>query len=333
MLKVILLYNLKNEAEVDDDDPPDSLAEYDAEHTVLAIRDALVSGGYEVHCYEGNLSNLCQLQKTDADIAFNICEGRNGRNREARVPAVLEMIGLPCTGSDVLTLAVCLDKATTKKLLVFEGLPTPRFAVCYSAKDCLSVELQYPLMVKPVHEGSSIGISSASKVLNAEELEQRVEYICSTYKQPALVEEFSAGREFTGGVIGNHPNLRELPIMEIDFSKVPKEANNMYTYQYKKEWTNRDNFLCPAPISKELSERLRELARGAFLALGCRDFARVDFRMSHDGKPYIIEVNPLPGLAPGYSDFPVATAVMGITYQELILDLLHTALRRIRGER
>ncbi len=330
-LRIALLYNLKHEAQESDDDPPDLLAELDSASTIEAIREALLQAGYEVSCLEGTPAALFPLTHGSFDLAFNICEGYKGRNREAHIPALLEMIGLPYSGSDVLTLAISLDKPTTKKILLHEGVPTPRFQVFYDPASPLDRALTFPLIVKPAHEGSSMGISSNSRVDDEVALRRQIDFICRSYKQPALVEQFVAGREFTIGIIGNGADVSTLPIMEIDFSRVPGSANNMYTYQFKKEWTARENSLCPAPLDEAVATFMRHLALRAFAALGYRDFARVDFRLSEDGSPYVIEVNPLPGLAPGYSDFPVSAEASGIAYTQLIALLVETALRRVRG--
>ena len=326
-VKVALLYNLAEEEGRGGDDPPDSQAELDSEQTVFAIRESLLSAGHQVTLIEGNLSSLMQLQSESVDIAFNVCEGYLGRNREAHVPAVLEMLNIPVTGSDVLTLAASLDKPTTKKLLRYSQISTPKFQVFYSAMDVLSTDLAFPLFVKPAHEGSSMGISADSKVSTEAELRERVAFVTKNYHQPALVEEFITGREFTVGVMGNE-ELITLPVMEISFTNVPRESNCVYSYQYKKEWTERSNFFCPAPISDFTARVLQETAKQAYRAVGCRDFGRVDFRLAAGGTPYVIEINPLPGLAPGYSDFPVAAEAAGISYCELINRILDYALHR-----
>lgn len=172
-----------------------------------------------------------------------------------------------------------------------------------------------------------MGISSDSRVRNEAELREQVAYLIRHYRQPVLVEEFIVGREFTVGVLGNG-ELTTLPVMEISFDRVPAEANGIYSYQYKREWTDRNNFLCPAPIDEFTGRLLQETAKQAFRMLGCRDFGRVDFRLSEDRIPYVIEINPLPGLAPGYSDFPVAAEAAGISYERLINLILNHALER-----
>lgn len=326
-VKVALLYNLAEEESLGSDDPPDSQAELDSEQTVFAIRESLLAAGHQVQLVAGKLPELLQLSHDPVDIAFNICEGRRGRNREAHVPAVLEMLDIPVTGSDVLTLAVSLDKPTTKILLLHHQVPTPRFQVFFSALDVLDECLQFPLMVKPAHEGSSMGISSDSRVTTESELRERVAYVTTHYHQPALVEEFISGREFTVGVLGTD-ELQTLPVMEISFEHVPPEVNGIYSYQYKREWTDRRNFLCPAPLDDFTARLLQETAKQAYRAVGCRDLGRVDFRLSADGVPYVIEINPLPGLAPGYSDFPVAAEAAGMAYSDLINLILDNALRR-----
>lgn len=328
-VKVALLYNLADEEMRGLDDPPDSQAELDSEQTVFAIRECLVAAGHQVSLVEGVLPELLTLLHEPVEIAFNICEGYRGRNREAQVPAILEMLGIPVTGSDVLTLAVSLDKPTTKKLLRYHGVPTPRFQVFYSALDVLDPDLRFPLFVKPSHEGSSMGIAADSKVQTEAELRERVAYVTKTYLQPALVEEFIDGREFTVGVLGNEL-LTTLPVMEISFANVPADANGVYSYQYKHEWTSRNNFLCPAPIDDFTTRSLQEAAKQAYRAVGCRDFGRVDFRLGPDGVAQVIEINPLPGLAPGYSDFPVAAEAAGMSYSELINLILDNALHRYR---
>ncbi|MBS3938929.1 MAG: ATP-grasp domain-containing protein [Peptococcaceae bacterium] len=327
-LKVVLIYDIKIEAQESEGEPPDRYAELDSESTIIAIDSALTQGGHTVTRIPGGPSALVPLQRGNFDLAFNICEGYKGRNREAHMPAVLEMLGIPCIGSDVLSLAICLDKPTTKKILLHHGLLTPPFQVFDQASDLLGPNLRFPLMVKPAHEGSSMGIVGSSKVVDEGALRRQVDFVISNYHQPALVEEFIVGREFTVGILGNGCSRRTLPILEVDFTHVPAGFNCIYTYEFKKNYTARHHFLCPAPIDAALAECLRQTALQAFAALGCRDFGRVDFRLSQAGLPYIIEVNPLPGLAPGYSDFPVSAEVAGYTFPGLINAIVDNALRR-----
>ena len=328
-LKVALLFNLAEQEEKGVDDPPDLGAEWDSEATVEAIRASLAAAGHQVIPIEGRLPELTRLLTEPVDIAFNICEGFQGRNREAHVPAFLEMLGVPYTGSDVLTLAVSLDKPTTKKLLQQSHVPTPKFQVFYSALDVLDNDLCFPLFVKPAHEGSSIGITAASKVQTEAELRERVAYVIRYYRQPALVEEFVKGREFTVGILGN-TELTVLPVMEVSFANVPEGANGVYSYQYKQEWTNPSNFLCPAPLDEFSTRLLQETAVMAYRAIGCHDVGRIDFRLSPTGIPQVIEINPLPGLAPGYSDFPMAAQAAGIEHPELINRILNHAIERLQ---
>lgn len=326
-MRVALLYNLKSSVEQEESDPPDRWAELDSETTVHAIRNALEVAGYSVIGVEGNHTAVFRLPQEHIDIAFNICEGFHGRNREAHMPAILEMLGIPYAGADVLTLSLCLDKAMSKRILSYAGIPTARFVTYTDLSQVTVAPFDFPLFVKPTHEGSSKGISAQSKVHNLEELRRQVAFVCSTYHQPALVEDFLPGREFTVGILGNeHPFV--FSPMEISYDHVPKEANGIYSYQYKRDWVERHNFVCPAPVTSELETRLKEVALAAYQAVGCQDFGRVDLRLDAMGSPHVIEINPLPGMAPGYSDFPVAAEANGIPYPELLIAILGLAIKR-----
>jgi D-alanine-D-alanine ligase len=240
---------------------------------------------------------------------------------------MLEMLGIPYTGSNVLTLALALDKAMAKRVFQQANIPTARFAVLNPGDEISSRGLRFPLFVKPAWEGSSIGVSPASLVRNEEELVRQVEYITGSYKQPALVEEYLEGREFTVGMIGND-ELEMLPIREIRFDHCPAEHGPIYSYQYKTQWDKEEYFPCPADIPTELAARIRAVAVSAFRALECRDIGRVDVRLDADGVPNVIEVNPLPGLAPGFSDLPQAAAASGMSYNELTNKILDAAIVR-----
>ncbi len=326
-MRVALLYNLKSNVEQEESDPPDRWAELDSETTVSAIRDALEDAGHTVIGIEGNHTAVHRLPQEHVDIAFNICEGFHGRNREAHIPAMLEMLGIAYVGSDVLTLSLCLDKAMTKRVLSHAGIPNACFVTFADASQVTSAPFDFPLFVKPTHEGSSKGITARSKVHNLEELRQQVDFVCSTYHQPALVEEFLPGREFTVGILGNeHPHV--FAPMEISYEHVPEEANRIYSYQYKKEWVERHNFICPAPVTEEQEKRLKEVALAAYRAVGGLDFGRIDLRLDAAGNPHVIEINPLPGMAPGYSDYPVAAEANGIPYPDLVRSILDLAIGR-----
>lgn len=326
-LTVGLLYNLGKCDPPEEGEPPDIHAELDGETTIVGIAEALRWGGHEVVFIEGDEDAWDALRRTHIDIAFNICEGLRGASRESHIPAMLEMLGIPYTGSNVLTLALALDKAMAKRVFQQANIPTPRFAAFSPGEEVSSRGLRFPLFVKPACEGSSMGVSPASLVRDEAELVRQVNYITRSYKQPALVEEFLAGREFTVGIIGND-QLELLPIREIRFDHCPAEHGPIYSYQYKTEWDKEEYFPCPADVSPELAARIRAVAVAAFRALGCRDIGRVDIRLDADDAPNVIEVNPLPGLAPGFSDLPQAATAAGITYNELINRILDAAIQR-----
>lgn len=326
-LTVGLLYNLGKYEPPQDDEPPDIHAELDGEATVAAVAEALRSAGHRVVPIEGDENLWDRLRQQPLDIAFNMCEGLRGASRESQAPALLEMLGIPYTGSDVLTLAVGLDKPMSKKLFAYHGVPTPHFRVIAPGGRADLRGLRFPLFVKPAHEGSSMGISPESVCRNRRELDNQVARIHRLYRQSALVEEFLDGREFTVGIVGNDDPLA-LPVMEINLALCPPGHGPVYSYQFKVEWDADEYYLCPAPVGDDLAAQLRGTALAAYRALGCRDVGRVDIRLGRDGTPQVLEVNPLPGLTPGFSDLPRAAAVAGISYEGLINRILDAALLR-----
>ncbi|MGE5591785.1 MAG: D-alanine--D-alanine ligase family protein, partial [Bacillota bacterium] len=221
-LTVGLLYNLGKGEPPEDGDPPDAHAELDGEHTVAAVAEALRWAGHHVVPIEASSSVWEKLQAQPLDIAFNMTEGVGGGSRESQVPAILEMLGIPYTGSNVLTLAVSLDKPTSKKLFAYHGVPTPRFRVVPPGGRTDLRGLRFPLFVKPAHEGSSMGISPESVCRDRRSLDDQVAHVHRYYRQEALVEEFLEGREFTVGLVGNEEPL-VFPIMEINFDLCPPE--------------------------------------------------------------------------------------------------------------
>lgn len=331
-LKVGLLYNLKKEElahSEDDEPPPDAQAEFDSETTVMAVCEALRSAGHEVCLIEGDENVWRRLESFRPDISFNICEGKWGRSRESHVPAILEMMRIPYTGSDVLSLAVALDKPTAKKIWAYHGIPTPPFAVVPVGRSAVGLGLEFPLFVKPAREGSSMGIGPESRVTNEIDLSRRVEFVHRYYKQEALVEKYIEGREFTVGILGNAGEEYVLPVMEIAVDRCPEEEHKgIYSRKFKAEWDDDAYYQCPAALLPEDEEKIQSVAVEAFRALGCYDVARVDVRMSLEGVPYVLEINPLPGLTPDFSDLPRMAKVAGMTFDELVNNILLYALRR-----
>ncbi|MCX5714831.1 MAG: ATP-grasp domain-containing protein [Candidatus Omnitrophica bacterium] len=328
MKTVGLTYDLKTDYKFKAGDPLDANAEFDHPSTIGVIAKAIESQGYKVKKIGNVTSVMGKLDNLGVDIVFNISEGLSGRNRESQVPILLEMAGMPFVGSDALTLGLTLDKIMAKKIFIAERLPTPKFFAIDSI-DALSDadHCKFPLIIKPRFEGSSKGLSEDSRVANMDELKKQVEYIISTYKQPALVEEFISGQEFTVAVIGNDPP-EALPVVQIKIDGKLQLNDKFYTFARIK--SDRLEYICPAKISTELKNKLQNLAIKTYRAVECRDFGRVDFRVDGDGNPYVLEINPLPSLSTE-DVFMLLAKNIGISYEEIIGRILEVALKRRRA--
>lgn len=347
-MHVALLANLKKNAPVWPGISPDHWDDLDSEETIAAITSALESGGHQVTFVEGDVTLFDRLRELKPDICFNIAEGHFGDAREAQVPAMLEMLNTPYTGSRVLTLALCLDKPMTKRVLAYHGLPTPPFQVFERVNEPLDPEMHFPLFVKPSREGTGMGISAESIVFDEGQLLKQLRRLFERYDQPVLVERFIEGREITVGVIGNLSSpvawrvpedeealrvsrgLHFFPPLEVDMSRYPSEEGGVYTGKIKTELAHDFYYLCPAPLNDEKIEELNWLTAATFRVTGCFDVARVDFRLDvNDGnKPYILEINPLPGLNPEYSDLAIEAQADGWSYEELVNRILDEAIER-----
>ncbi len=326
-LKVGFTFNVKR-VKPTWDASEDSEAEYDSPSTLQAIREAIASWGHEVVDLEANQELPSILMSTPVDVVFNIAEGFKGRNRESQVPALLELLDIPYTGSDPATLSLTLDKALAKRIVRQAGIHTPLFQLMVTGKERFLKELTYPLMVKPVAEGSSKGVVSKSVCHTEAEAREVVKELIEKYQQPALVEEYISGREFTVGLLGER-RPRVLAPMEIVFLD-PSEKTPVYSFQHKLESTDRIRYDVPAKLEPGQVEKLKAAARGAFMALGCRDVARIDFRMDAKGRPHFIECNPLPGLTPGWSDLVLIAQGSGMDYRSLIGEIMAGAIRRYK---
>jgi len=325
-MKIVgLTYDLKTDYEFKAGDPPDANAEFDHPSTVDVITNAIQSQGFQVKRIGNAASLLEKIDNLDVDIVFNISEGMYGRNRESQVPILLEMAGIPFVGADALTLGITLDKVMAKKIFIADGIPTPRHFEIKSVNDMVDTDhLNFPLMVKPRFEGSSKGLSERSRVGNREELIKQAEFIINTYKQPALVEEFIRGEEFTVALVGNEP-VEVLPPVQVKIDGKLKLDDMFYTFA--RISSDKLEYVCPAPISQALNKELLELAQRAYQAVDCRDFGRVDFRVDNQGRPYVLEINPLPCLSTE-DVFMLIAKVIGITYEEMVGRILNTALKR-----
>jgi D-alanine-D-alanine ligase len=313
----------------------DEFAEWDAPATIAAVESAL-SGLGKVVRLEATEDFPQLLRQTRPDIVFNIAEGFRGVNREAHIPAICEFFGIPYTGSDPFTLTLCLDKARAKETLAFHGIPTPRFAVVEELEDLArTANLDLPLFVKPLHEGSSKGITDSNLCFDRAQLRRQTKFLIENYRQPVLVEEYLPGKEFTSAVLGNGAEATVLPIVGMNFESLPKGALPIYSFDAKFVWDRPEKpleiFQCPARITKKLQASIERVTLDAFRVLGCRDWARIDVRLDAAGNPNVLEVNPLPGILPDPADnscLPKAARAAGIGYDELIQSCLKYAATR-----
>lgn len=331
-MRVALAYNLKKENEPDK--PFDYYSEFDFEKTILAIKDALRAGGHIVELVEADQNIFGFFTNNKTDIVFNIAEGFYGPSRESVVPAILDFLNIPYTGSGVLSLALALDKAKTKQIFKDLGIPTPRYQVFNNPFEELDSSLNFPLIVKPNREGSAKGISVDSVVNDKKSLYKKIQQILVTYEQEVLVEEFIGGRELTVAVLSGGVPVA-LPILEIDFSNCKDSGEYFYSWRMKEYQGNKQmhlipKFFCPARIDKKHEVLIKEIAVRAHNGLGCLDLSRADIRLSKDGVPYLLEINPLPGLDPQDSNFTLITKTAGIEYTDLINYILNNAARRFK---
>ncbi|RPJ05767.1 MAG: D-alanine--D-alanine ligase, partial [Deltaproteobacteria bacterium] len=325
-LRVGITYNLKKDFSPAKDGPVDALEEFDSEETIDAIKEVLESEGHDVVKLGGDPDLIDRLKKNPVDMVFNIAEGLGGRNREAHIPALLEFLGIPYTGSDPLTLSLTLDKSAAKRILVSEGIPTPRFKKVERLEDLGGLTLPYPLFVKLCYEGSSKGVRLDSKVGDFSSLKEKTAWLLETYRSPVLVEEFVQGPEFTVGILGNEvPSV--LGVMQITIKGIPP-SEAIYSLEIKREWEERVEYRCPPAVGASLLRKIEEVALRSYKALECRDVSRVDIRVGADGEAYFLEINPLPGLSPAYGDLPIIARRMGWTYDQLVKTIFRHALKR-----
>jgi len=331
-MRIAVAFNLKKEAP--NDQPVDAFADFDEIDVPLAIKKALEKKGHIAEIVEANEEFFEKIKNGNYDFVFNMAEGLNAGARESQIPAILDMLGIPYTGSGILTQAITLDKTKTKEILIYHGVPTPRYQLFNHCDEKISSDLVFPLFVKPNAEGSSKGIRNNSLVNNEKELKKMVKYVISTYKQPALAEEYLDGREFTVGVIGNSPP-RVLPIVEITFDYLPAGINKFDSYEVKWYWDNPNNpvdpIVCPAKVDPELKQRIEEVALRTYKVLGILDLCRMDMRLDKEGIPHVIDVNALPGMMPNPIDnsrFPKACYAAGMNYDKIVNTVLNEAMKR-----
>ncbi|MDD5044944.1 MAG: ATP-grasp domain-containing protein [Candidatus Omnitrophica bacterium] len=329
-MKVALTYNLKKE---ESGKPADYCSEFDKEETVAAIADAIRSKGHKVDLVEVSSCNLfSHFRHHPVDIVFNIAEGKSGRYRESQIPAILDLLNIPYTGSNPLALALALDKTLTKKVLISEGIPTPNYQLFRMGREALNPALKFPLIVKPNREGSAKGINLNNVVFDRVRLYEEIDKVINEYKQEVLVEEFIEGRELTVGVLENGKTTI-FPILEIDFSTCTKSNEYFYSWRVKEFQGNADlgltpTFYCPARLDKEIENKVKEVALRTHHAIGCFDVSRTDIRLNKDNVPYVLEINPLPGLDPVESNLPMMAKAAGMKYEDLVGAILMSASER-----
>jgi len=326
-MRIGLAYDLK-EAIAEQAHRDDALEEYDSSETVKLIAASLEAGGHTVVMLGGGKEFIDNIWREKVDIVFNIAEGRgNYRSREAQVPSILEMLDIPYTGSDPQCLAICLDKPVTKKLVAADGISTPKWLAIANEQELFQISwdgFPFPAIIKPAYEGSSKGIRLDSIVNAPEQVTGTISKLLAYYRQPVILEEFIDGDEVTVGIVGNLPP-RILGMMRI----LPKRKDEhfIYSLEVKRNYLNLVEYECPALLGEKILNEISDSGLKVFKILGCRDFARLDFRISSKGVPYFIEVNPLPGLGT-HSDLVIMASKLGWAHNELINAVLDSALRR-----
>lgn len=326
-MRIGLVYDRFGDAEPPPGAPPDWDAEYEPEETVAALEAAVRTLGHEPVRLGNVRALLARMAEGPLalDAAVNIAESYGSRNREAHAPVLLELAGVPCLGSDALTLSLSLDKAWTKDLALAAGVPTPEWRIFTSAEFEEDDLPPFPLFVKPRYEGTAKGITPASRVETPEALRREVERQVRLYEQDVIVERFIEGSEFTVALLGNDPP-EALPVLE----RATERATGIGLHALERHEDPERPFEYDllGRLEPALEERLQELALRVYEKLECKDFARVDFRVDRQGEPFFIEINPLPTFAPD-GTFAIIAELLGRTYPDFLAEVLHRGLGRI----
>jgi D-alanine-D-alanine ligase len=305
-------------------------AEFDQVDTIDGIDGALCELGHTTDRI-GHARNLIErLASGDRwDLVFNICEGLHGLGREAQVPAILDVYEIPYTFSDPAVLCTSLDKALTKTVLHSAGIPTPDWHVVRESADIDRCRLPFPLIAKPLAEGTGKGINAASNITDHGALRAVCERLLSQYEQPALVERFLPGREFTVGVVGTGADAEVIGTLEIQLRDGAEPG--VYSYVNKEQSDDLCDIVLARATSDEVVAEAERISLAAWRAIGGRDAGRIDVRCDANGGPQLIEINPLAGLRPTHSDLPELWSLVGGTYVELIERIVESARLRIVG--
>jgi D-alanine-D-alanine ligase len=337
VLKVVILYNLFERLRKGEE--KDILAEGGIIEEIEAVENAVRSLGHEcvVMAVRDEIFQVIHwLKEYQPDIVFNLCESVYGNSCwEMNIPALLDLFRMPYTGSSPLTLGLCQDKGKVKDILQSQDILTPRYKIFERVVGAVRGSL-FPVIVKPLHEDGSLGISRESVVFDDESLAKQIQYVVEQYQQPALVEEFVEGRELNVGLMETNGKLGVLPISEIDYSEFPEGIPKICGYEAK--WVTespeyqKSKPICPAPLEWVVKKGVEHIAIRVFKLFGCRDYARVDVRIGRDGRIYVLEVNPNPDISP-QSGMARALKAQGITYTGFVANLIERALLRKDGER
>ncbi len=326
-MRIGIAFDLKSDQTARAGGPDDLLEEYDSEETVEALASALRERGHEAVLLGGGRGFVERVLQRAPDLVFTIAEGSGSRSREAHVPAVCEMLRIPCTHSDPLTLTVALDKAAAKKLVAADGVATPRFAVVDDENAAARLEFELPAIVKPNQEGSSMGVRLTSRVRTLEELRRETLRVVRDYGEPALVEEFVSGTEMTIGILGTGPAARVIGAMEIA-PLVARPEEFVYSLEVKRDWERQVEYFVPPRVTGAVLRAAEACALAAYRSLGCRDVARVDVRLDAQGVPKFLEANPLPGMNPRTGDLCILSRRSGLEYVDLVDRIVTSAMSR-----
>ncbi len=295
--------------------------------TMKHIKKAL-SDEYEVINLVMDKKLIENINEEQVDLVFNLCNGVQGESSLSQLPSMLEYEGIPYTGSAPLAHGLAYNKIFSGKIFKASNIPTPGFTYVYNAEEIEKIDLKFPLLVKPKDEGSSRGIQDDSLTYDKESLIKKVEESLELYNPPIMIMEYIDGREFTVGIIGNDEDIKVLPILEIDFSKLPKGLNKIYSFEVKFNYADDTIYHIPARIDEDTRRNISKTAINAFKSLGLRDYARVDIRLK-DGKAYVIEINSLPGLDKNNSDICKMAYSADMEYEELIKEIVEMGLSRV----
>lgn len=333
--KIALLYNIRHTYPDPDDSRSQLETDFDDPETTQWQIKHLEKIGYKVIPIEADEKAYLKLYKykKEINVALNLSEGIYGLDREAQISAMLEMLQIPYTGSSPMTQALVLNKARAKEILQINNIPTLPFQLFLTGGEDLMKGLRFPLIVKPVGQGSSAGITNKSVIYDAKDLKKQIRHVLNSFHQPVLVEHFLRGREFSVAMLGNPPEI--LPIIESDNSHLPKKYEPLDSLEvkwYLEEEPNSDHLMCPAHIDTTLKRKLETMCFRLWDALGIRDWCRIDIRCDEKNNPYILEVNSPPGVIPPEvstsSYFPLAARAAGIPYEDLLKTIINSSLKR-----